>query len=156
MDNYRGGTAGIGTEGNRRAKNPFKRRHETPVLLSVLRQAEGIQKFRSGLKPNDLALLPYGQRSQKDRNQAILPERQAKVRMSSNLKREMPVPAFEQQLAGRRSANRQATEYKRPRGKSEPLGGGFSLLPHKTDAISLLDLLLGDDELAKVSGKNLP
>ena len=74
--------------------------------------------------------------------------------MTCHLKREMPVPTLKHKLVGWRPPNRQSTQHERPSGEPKRLSTGLPLLTYQTNALSLLQLLLRDNEFTEVAEQN--
>lgn len=92
----------------------------------------------------------------RNRHKAILPKRQAKFRVTGNLKGEVSVSTLKKKLVGGWPANRESAKHERSRGEAKCLGRGAPLFTNSTDALSLLQLLLINKKFAEVAGKNLP
>ena len=80
----------VGTEENRRAKDPFKRSNQSPVFLAALLHTEHVEHFRPASEPYGLALLPDGERCQEYGHDSVLPEGQAMLRITRYLEEEVP------------------------------------------------------------------
>ena len=79
----------------------------------ALMQTKGVQHFGGALKRHPRTLPPNGDSGEEDRNESILTPRQAIARVTGDLENEVPVPAFMQEIAGRRPFHREATEDER-------------------------------------------
>ena len=101
MYDHRFLTLGVSAEENRCSENALKRRHQTPVLRSALLHPEGVQHFSRAAKTNRSALLPNGERSQKDWDEAILTPWQSVRGVPGHLKQKMSVSPFVQELSRR-------------------------------------------------------
>jgi hypothetical protein len=116
--------------------------------------SEALQHLGSGPESNDLALLLNGERRQKDGNQAVLPKRNAKFGIARDLKDELPIPSFVQELIRRESPHRQPAQDKRPRTEAKRLDGFFAAPSNKLNALCLLELLARNDPLWILLAKN--
>jgi len=94
---------------DRRAECAFKRSNQSPILFATFAHAEGIQHFGSALELDRLAFLLDGQRRQEDWNNPVLAERNAIIRMTGDLQKELAVPPFIEELIGRQTADGQST-----------------------------------------------
>ena len=63
-------------------------------------------------------------------------------------------PTLKHKLVGWRPPNRQSTQHERPSGEPKRLRTDLPLLTYQTDALSLLQLLLRDNEFTEVAGQN--
>ena len=77
MDDHGFLTLCVGPEEDRCSEDPLERRHEAPVLRSALLHPEGVQHFSRAAEPNYSVLLTNGERSQKERDEPVLPPRQS-------------------------------------------------------------------------------
>jgi len=100
---------GIRSKVDRAGKEPLKSADELTVVRSVLWQVEFFKDLGRGTEDNSPALLPDSKSGDPDWDQAVLPERQAVLRMPGHLKAEPPVPASVLQCTGRRSVDGQPT-----------------------------------------------
>jgi len=125
-------------------KYAFEGRDQPSVLLSASLKAERLQHFRSGPKPDCLALLADGQGGEEDRNDAVLSERQSIFRMPCDLENEVAVPPLEQELACRGSPNGQTAEDERTRAEAEVLFPLFSPDADQLNPVELTEHLTGD------------
>ena len=139
----------IGTEENRRAKDPLKRCNQPPVLRSALLHAESLQHVGGTGKSNRPALLANGQCSQKNRHKAILTPRKAITWVAGHLEDEPAVPPLMEQSARRRPLNRKAAEDEWARNESHVLLGTVSFQPDASNRFGLAQFPLGDDQVAE-------
>src|SRR4051812_8960879 len=80
-----GGTGLVGSEKDRGPKDPFKCSDQPPVLCTPSVQAEGLEHLTCTPESDNRALLLNGKGGQEDRNNTVLTERYAKVRMTRDL-----------------------------------------------------------------------
>lgn len=66
-----------------------------------------------------MALLLNGEGRQKNGNQAVLPERNAELRMPGDLKNELPIPPFIKELILGNSTDRESAEHERSRAEAK-------------------------------------
>lgn len=59
VDEFGGGSGGVGSEENRRAEDTFECRDDAAVLFAALGQPERVQQDRSRPEPDDRRLLAY-------------------------------------------------------------------------------------------------
>jgi hypothetical protein len=126
-----GGTRLVSPKEDGCAEDPFEGGDQSAVLLAAFRQPERVKHLRRAPEPHNLALLLHRQGCQKDWNQSVLPIRQSEVRVSRQLKDEMPVPALINQLVCRRTPDRQAAQHERTRRESQALGASLPLLSNE-------------------------
>lgn len=86
---------------------------------------------------DDPTFLVHGEGCYPDRDQSVLAEGQAKLRMRRNLEEELSIPPRMGQLAGLWAAVRQAAEDKRPRMEGEFL---FALVAPFMDELDSFEL----------------
>lgn len=67
---------------------------------------EALQHLGRGPEPNRPALLLHGERGKENRDEPVLPERNAELRMSGHLKHELAVAPLVKQLVLRQSPDR--------------------------------------------------
>jgi len=89
------------------------------------------------LEADDLAALADGESGQKDRHNAILPERQSIVGMSRNLKDELSIPPFEHELTMRWTFDRQTAEDEWSGIEADILSAGFPPEDYLLDGVGL-------------------
>src|SRR6185369_6573178 len=88
----------LGAKEHRGAEDAFERSNETAIFFPAFVHSECLQHLRGGVKADGLALLPHRHRREKDRNNTILAERNAIVRMPGNLENELTVATFIEEL----------------------------------------------------------
>jgi hypothetical protein len=154
MDYCRALTLRIGPEKDRRPEDSLERAHEPPILGSTLLHAEGVQHLHRAPKANNATLLLDCQRCEEDRHQPVLPPRQSVCRMSSDLKKELAVPALMQKLPGPRLLHGQPTEDEWTRCKSEILVCFLPLQTDTGDRLGPTQPLFRDNELTMELAKN--
>src|SRR2546427_163554 len=91
-----------------------------------------------------LALLRHRQGRKKDRNNTILAERYTVMRMAGDLKNEMTVSTFIEELAGRQAADGQTTQDERSRGETQILVALVAFEPDQLNSFNFPDHLLRD------------
>ena len=75
----------IGPKEDSGSEYPLEGGDQAPILRATLLQSERVEHFGSTAEADCLLLLPHGERSQKNGNQAILAPGQAIRRMSRHL-----------------------------------------------------------------------
>lgn len=121
MNHTRFAELGIGTKEDSGSENPFEGGDQSAVFLAAFLHTERVEHFGATAESHGPALLPDGQRRQKDGYDSVLSERQAVLRMACHLEQKMSVTAFKQQLPRRRPAYGQTAKNERARTESEIL-----------------------------------
>lgn len=98
MYDFRLPTQRVRSEKDRGSEDALERLNEPTILLATGVHAEALQHFGGGTEPNKLTLLPNGKCGQKNRRQPVQTERDAKLRMSSDLKHEVPIAALIEEM----------------------------------------------------------
>lgn len=127
-------------------EDPLEAIDKAAIVRTVFRKAEEIKHLSRGVKMNLAGFLPDGKRCDPDRNQAVLTEGQAELRMADNLKEETTVPAGMESLVSRGSAQWNTTEDERPGMEGEFLLAIVTLLADKLNRFELLHPPLRDSE----------
>jgi hypothetical protein len=146
----------ISAEEDRRPDDPLESAHEPPILRSALLHPEGVQHLRRAPKADDATALLNRQGREEDRHQAVLAPRQSVGRVPGYLKQKLAVPAFMQELPGRRSLNRQPTENKWSGGEAEVLAGFLPLQTNAGNGFGAAKPLLRDEQFRVSLTKNGP
>ncbi len=118
---------------DRASKDPFDAGHEASVFLSSLLHGEHLQHFRAGSESKGLALLADSEGLEEDQDQSVLAEREAELRVSKQLKFELAIATFEEELATRRAPHRQTAKHEWPGGEPEPNPSPLSISPKPVD-----------------------
>jgi hypothetical protein len=111
----------ISAEVNCAGENAFKSVDEPMIVLSITRQTEFFEHFRTGMKPHASTLLPYGERGNPDWNQPVLPKGESEIGVSLDLKNEFPVSPRVQKCAFWWPSKRKTAQHERTRGKDQVL-----------------------------------
>jgi hypothetical protein len=128
----------VGSEENRSAENPLERADESAIVFAALLHTERVEHFRSAPESNRLTLLPDSQSCEKYGYDSIQSKRQPILRVARDLEHEVSIPAFEQQLAGRRGPDRQTAKNEWSRAESQVLVAGLPTKAHEFDAVELV------------------
>lgn len=91
---------------------PFDASNQAVLFLSSLLHAEHLQHLCCGSEADDSALLANRKGGNEYQNQPVLPEGQAELWMTNELKPELAVPALKLKPFSRQTPHWQATRYK--------------------------------------------
>ena len=123
----------VGAEEDRGCEDSLEALNHSPIMTTIGSKTKEIEHLEGGIKADDTAFLldrqggyPYGY-------QSVLAQGQAKLGMSGNLEKELPIPSGMGQLAGLGAAERQAAEDERACVEGEFLLSGVALLAGKMD-----------------------
>jgi hypothetical protein len=116
--------------------------------------SEGFQHLRGAAEPNNPAPLFDRQRGEEYRYQTVLSPRKSVSRMAGDLKQELAVPAFVQELARDRPLHWQPAENERPGSEAEVLVRLPPFHPHAGNCLGSAEPLLRKSEVAANLAKN--
>jgi hypothetical protein len=100
-------------------------------------------------------LLLDGKRCKEDRHEAVLAERNSEFRMPGDLKCELAISPFVEQLLFRQSPDWQPAQHERSRAETEVLILLFTANTDKLNAANPLELLSRDDEFRLLLAQEL-
>ena len=120
-----------------RCEDSLKALNNSPIMATVGSEAEEIEHLMGSLKVDGAAFLLDGESGYPNGDQSILAEGQAILGVRRDLQKEPSVPSCMGQLTRLGSAERQATEDKRPRMESEFLFPMVALLAGELDGVEL-------------------
>jgi hypothetical protein len=103
--------------------------------------AEHLQHFRTGSESKRLALPADGEGRKEDQNQPVLAEREAELRVSKQLKLELAIAPFENELRARRAPHRQPAKHERPRCESKTVSTALRIGPNPVDSLQLAEAI---------------
>ena len=135
-------------EEDRRTKDALKSADDPAILLPSLRHAKAIEHLCGGTKSDYLAFPANGQSRKENEDQPVLSKRQTELRVSGDLKEEVPVPPLEEKLVGRRLADRKAAEDEWAGGDRKRLLSVLPIEADQCDSVRLLEPISRYDELA--------
>jgi hypothetical protein len=118
----------MGAEEDRGCEDSLEALNHPSIMAPIGSETKEIEHLEGSIKADDTAFLLHGEGGHPDGDQPVLAERQAELRMSRNLEKEPPVPSGVDHLIGSRTAERRATEDKRPCAESEFLLPRVALL----------------------------
>ncbi len=79
-------------------KDTLEALHHTPVIPTVLGEAEEVEHLGSAVEMDGAVLLPEGERCNSNRNKAVLTEAQTEVGMPNDMKEETSIAALVEEL----------------------------------------------------------
>jgi hypothetical protein len=129
--------ATVCAEEDRCTEDSFEGGNETSVLGPPFLHTEGLQHLGCAPKADCLTLLPHRQSGQKNGDDTILSKRYSELRMAGDLKDEVSIPALIWQLPLRQRPQRQTTQNKRPRAKTQGLPPLIPVAPNQFDSFYL-------------------
>ena len=125
-----------GAEEDGAAEDPTESVGQTAVVRSVLRQSPLVQNLTGTLELDRPALLAHGLGGNPQRDQSILSERQAVVRMADDLEEEAPVPPRMPEGAVNRTADWEPTQDEGAGAEGNLLPPLVPLLPDEADRLN--------------------
>jgi hypothetical protein len=112
---------------DRCAKDPLEGCDQPTVLRPALLKSEGIQHLSGAVEDNPRRLLTDRHSREEDRNQTVLAPGQAITGMASDLKDELPVPAFLQEASWSGTLQRETAQDERTGREAEILALGIAV-----------------------------
>jgi hypothetical protein len=97
---------------------------------------------------DDLAFLADCQSREENEDKPVLSKRQAELRVSGDLKEEVPVPPLKEQLVRRRLADGETAKYERAGSERERLLPALPIGADQRNSLRLLEPIARDDKLA--------
>lgn len=119
---------------------------EPAVMWAVFRKAEEIQHLGACIEMDLTCLVPDGQSGNPNRNEPVLAEGQAELRMSGDLQEETAVSACMQKLILWRPTERDAAEHERSSIVGEILLPVVSLLANESNRFEMFETAFRDTD----------
>ncbi len=127
-----------------RSKDALKTLRHPAVIAAILGKPEEVQDPGGAVEMDGSALLLEGECSNPNWKESILPERQAEVRMTNNVKEEFSVPALVHKLVFGKRTQRNATEHEWPGIEGNFLFPLLTVLANELNGLQAFGLHGGD------------
>jgi hypothetical protein len=137
----------LGAEENCRSKDALKALRDATVIATIFRQSEEVQDLGGALEMYDAALLAEREGRDPDRDEPVLAEGKAEVRMRDDMKEEASVSPFVNQLILGKRTERNSAKYKWPSIERDTLLSLLAMFPDVADRFQLLESPFRDPEL---------